>query len=119
MADRLGVHSRLHQRVGTLSHGLRKRFSIARALLNEPRVLLMDEPESGLDGRAMAILEAVLANRTSTGGALLFTTHDLDWAAERADRIAIIGAGRVSRVLAGGDPIAAREAYGDHLKGLP
>lgn len=119
MAERLGVHSRLHQRAGSLSHGLRKRFSIARALLHEPRVLMMDEPESGLDGRAMAILEAVLADRTSTGGALLFTTHDLDWAAERADRIAIIGSGQVSRILAGGDRIAAREAYGDHVEGLP
>lgn len=116
-ADRMGIHSRLHQRVGSLSHGLRKRFSIARALLHEPQVLLMDEPESGLDGRAMAILEAVLADRASTGGALLFTTHDLDWAATRADRIAIIGAGRVSRVLVGGDAVAAREAYGDHVKG--
>ena len=118
MAERLGVGSRLHQRAGSLSHGLRKRFSLARALLHEPRVLLMDEPESGLDERAMAILESVLADRASTGGALLFTTHDLDWAAERADRIAIIGAGRVSRVLAGGDRTAAREAYGDHVKGL-
>ncbi len=118
MAERLGVHSRLHQRVGSLSHGLRKRFSIARALLHEPRVLLMDEPESGLDGRAAAFLEAVFTDRTSTGGALLFTTHDLDWAADRADRIAIMGAGRVSRLLAGGDRAAAREAYGDHVKGL-
>ncbi len=118
-AERMGVHARLHQRVGSLSHGLRKRFSIARALLHEPQVLLMDEPESGLDGRATGILEAVLAERTSTGGALLFTTHDLDWAAGRADRIAIIGAGRVSRVLAGGDRIAAREAYGDHVEGPP
>ena len=116
-AERMGVHARLHQRVGSLSHGLRKRFSIARALLHEPQVLLMDEPESGLDGRAMTILETVLADRTSTGGALLFTTHDLDWAAERADRIAIIEAGRVSRVLVGGDPAAAREAYSDHVKG--
>ena len=118
MAERLGVHSRLHQRAGSLSHGLRKRFSIGRALLHEPRVLLMDEPESGLDGRAAAILEKVLADRTSTGGALLFTTHDLDWATDRADRIAIMGAGRVSRLLAGGDRAAAREAYGDHVKGL-
>ncbi len=119
MAERLGVQSRLHQRAGSLSHGLRKRFSIARALLHEPRVLLMDEPESGLDGRATAILEDVLADRTSTGGALLFTTHDLDWAADRADRIAVVGAGRISHVLAGGDRAAAREAYGDHVEGPP
>ena len=119
VADRLGVHSRLHQRVGSLSHGLRKRFSIARALLHEPRVLLMDEPESGLDGRAAAILEEVLDERTSSGAALLFTTHDLDWAAERADRVAIVEAGRVSHILAGGDRAAVRDAYSTHAKGLP
>ena len=119
MAGRLGIHSRLHQRVGSLSHGLRKRFSIARALLHEPHVLLMDEPESGLDGQAAAILEDVLADRTSAGGALLFTTHDLDWATDRADRIAIVGAGRISHVLAGGDRAAAREAYNAPLKRSP
>ena len=119
MAERLGVHSRLHQRAGSLSHGLRKRFSIARALIHEPHVLLMDEPESGLDGRAAAVLEVVLEERTSTGGALLFTTHDLDWAADRSDRIAVVGAGRISHVLAGGDRAAAREAYNDHVEGSP
>ena len=118
-AERLRVHSRLHQRVGSLSHGLRKRFSIAKALLHDPKVLLMDEPESGLDGRAAAVLEVVLRERTSTGGALLFTTHDLVWAAERADRIAIVGSGRVSHILDGGDPEAARESYAAHLKGRP
>ena len=118
IAGRLGVHTRLHQRVGSLSHGLRKRFSIARALLHEPGVLLMDEPESGLDGRALAILEDVLAGHAASGGAVLFTTHDLDWAAGRADRIAIVGGGRVSHVLAGGDRAAARAAYGAHVEGL-
>ena len=119
VTERLGVQPRLHQRVGSLSHGLRKRFSIAKVLLHEPSVLLMDEPESGLDRRAAAVLEAVLRERTSSGGALLFTTHDLDWAAEQADRIAIVGAGRVSHVLAGGDPAAARDAYGDHVERQP
>ena len=119
VAGRLGVHARLNQRAGSLSHGLRKRFSIARALLHEPRVLLMDEPESGLDGRALAVLEDVLAGHAASGGALLFTTHDLDWAAARADRIAIVGAGRVSHVLEGGDRDAARDAYGAHVEGLP
>ncbi len=119
VAKQLGVHSRLHQRVGSLSHGLRKRFSLAKTLLHEPRVLLMDEPESGLDGRALAVLEDLLNGHAALGGAALFTTHDLDWASERADRIAIVGAGRVSQVVVGGDRAAAREAYGAHAEGPP
>ena len=119
VAARMGVHARLHQRVGSLSHGLRKRFSVAKALLHKPRVLLLDEPESGLDGRALAVLEDVLTGHAASGGATLFTTHDLDWAVSRAGRIAIIGAGRVSHVFAGGDLAAARDAYGAHAEGRP
>ena len=119
VAEQLGLDSRLHQRVGSLSHGLRKRFSIARALLHEPRVLLMDEPESGLDERALAVLEGVLKGHAASGGALLFTTHDLDWAVARADRIAIVGSGRVSHFLAGGSPAAARDAYRAYVARQP
>ena len=67
-ADRMGVRPRLDERVGTLSHGLRKRVSIARALLHEPSILLMDEPETGLDRHALGLLESVVGEVTAIGG---------------------------------------------------
>ena len=76
-ADRLGVRTRLDHRVGTLSHGLRKRVSIARSLLHEPSILLMDEPETGLDRDALGLLESVVADITEPGGTVVMTTHSL------------------------------------------
>ena len=64
-AVRMGVEARLDQRVGAMSHGLRKRFGIARALVHDPSVLLLDEPESGLDAEALALLDEVIASHSS------------------------------------------------------
>ncbi len=75
-ADRLGVRPRLGDRVETLSHGLRKRVSIARALLHEPSILLMDEPETGLDRHALSLLESVVSGVAGSGGAVVMTTHN-------------------------------------------
>ena len=94
-AERLGVRSRLRDRVGTLSHGLRKRVSIARALLHGPSILIMDEPETGLDRHALGLLESVVGEVTGSGGAVVMTTHSL----------APVVAGRRLSIVAG----AARE----------
>ena len=94
-ADRLGVRARLDDRVGTLSHGLRKRVSIARALLHEPSILLMDEPETGLDRDALALLESVVGDITGPGGAVVMTTHSLGPAFGSRRRLSIVaGAAR-------------------------
>lgn len=102
-SDRLGVRSRLDDKVGTLSHGLRKRVSIARALLHEPSILLMDEPETGLDRAALGLLESVVGDITGPGGAVVMTTHSL--ASPVAGRRLSIVAGRA----ASEDPSARRE----------
>ena len=60
----------------TLSHGFRKRGSIARALVNDPKVLLLDEPESGLDITTKEIFEEIILEFASKGGSVLLTTHD-------------------------------------------
>lgn len=111
--ERMGMSARLHQRVGTLSHGMRKRFSIARALLHDPLVLLMDEPESGLDQEALSRLEAVIADRTSPRRAVLLTTHNLERGLALGNRVAILARGRVAHEesLSGAGPAAIRETY--------
>ena len=95
-AERMGVSDRLHQRVSTLSHGLRKRVSIARALLHEPRILLMDEPESGLDQAALRMLESVIADRTDPYRTVVMTTHNLDRAMESAGSVAVLAQGKIA-----------------------
>ena len=72
----LGLKDRLTQRVDTLSHGFRKRVTIARALINDPKVLLLDEPESGLDKTTKEILEGIILEFATIGGSVLLTTHD-------------------------------------------
>ncbi len=95
-ADRLGMASRLSQRVGTMSHGMRKRLSIARALLHDPVILLMDEPESGLDQEALAILEGIVSGSGDLGHTVVMTTHNLERGATLAQRAAILSRGRIA-----------------------
>ena len=90
VAERMGMSARLHQRVGTLSHGMKKRFSIARALLHDPLVLIMDEPESGLDQDALVLLEAVIRDKTDPYRTVIMTTHNLDRGIALSDRMAIL-----------------------------
>ena len=96
--ERVGLTHRLDQRVGTLSHGMQKRFSIARALLHRPKVLLMDEPESGLDQSAVSLLREVVETTKAGGGAVLLVTHNLEQAAALGDRVAILSRGRMVHV---------------------
>ncbi|MCI0869745.1 MAG: ABC transporter ATP-binding protein, partial [Chloroflexi bacterium] len=96
VAERMGMSARLHQRVGTLSHGMKKRFSIARALLHDPLVLIMDEPESGLDQDALVLLEAVIRDKTDPYRTVIMTTHNLDRGIALSDRMAILSRGVIA-----------------------
>ena len=96
-ASRMGVAARLDQKVGAMSHGLRKRFGIARALVHDPSVLLLDEPESGLDAEALALLDQVIAAHSAPARAVLMTTHNRRRGLALGDRTVTISAGRVER----------------------
>ena len=116
VVKRLGLTSRLHQRVRTLSHGLKKRFSLARALLHDPPILLMDEPETGLDQEALERLEETLSSGAAQRPTVLMTTHSLLWGLSIADSVAILSRGRISYQESGGtlDPAGFRSTYLDH-----
>ena len=81
-ACKVGMQSRLNHRVRTLSHGFQKRAALARALMHEPQLLLLDEPESGLDSRSVSYLENVVEEYRSSGRTILMTTHIIEHALE-------------------------------------
>ena len=94
---RVGIQSSLGRRAGDLSHGMQKRLSLARALLHRPRILLLDEPESGLDQSGNAMLREVVESVRDGGGSVLMATHDIDQAALLSDGVAILSHGSVAR----------------------
>jgi ABC-2 type transport system ATP-binding protein len=92
---RMGLEDRGSDLAGTLSGGLLRRVEIAKALLHRPRLLLLDEPSTGLDPAARAALwEELRALRRREGVTILFTTHLIE-EAEGCDRVAILSGGRV------------------------
>jgi ABC-2 type transport system ATP-binding protein len=95
IAETLGVCDRLDDRVGRLSGGLMRRVDLARALLPEPSLLLLDEPTTGLDLDArLKFIETIGAQREQRSLAVVLATHQMD-EAEAADRVIMMSAGRV------------------------
>ena len=84
------------ERVRTFSAGMKRRLSLARCVLARPRVLLLDEPFTGLDQRAKKWLEEHLASFKAGGGAIVMTTHSFGRELAVADRIAILAGGAIA-----------------------
>lgn len=92
---RVGLAKRANERASALSRGQLQRLALARALLHEPRLLLLDEPDTGLDEQGMALLEALLREHSECGGTLLLTTHSLERALQWSDRVGLLSNGRM------------------------
>jgi heme exporter protein A len=114
--ERLGVAERADTPVRLLSRGLLQRVSVARALVHEPRVLLADEPYTGLDASGAAALTRVLKELLAGGTTLVLVTHQLDEGIALATQAAILLRGRVARHDAA--PIADAAAYGAAYRAL-
>jgi heme exporter protein A len=93
LMTQVGLHKRTHDLVRTFSRGMLQRLSIARALLHNPDILLLDEPYTGLDQDASAVLDGLLQAAHSEGRTILMTTHDLNRAAILSTRIVILSHG--------------------------
>jgi ABC-2 type transport system ATP-binding protein len=92
---RLGLTERAHDKAAQLSGGNRRRVELARALLQDPRVLLMDEPTVGLDPQSRSdLLELMLAMRAERSVAVLWATHLCDEVVD-ADRVVVLHRGKV------------------------
>jgi heme exporter protein A len=95
LLDRVGLLRRGDHLVRTFSRGMQQRLSIARALLHQPEVLLFDEPYTGLDQNAAAILDELLREANNGTHTIIMTTHQLDRAALLADRVVILDRGQI------------------------
>lgn len=82
--------------VRTFSRGMQQRLSIARALLHNPSLLLFDEPFTGLDQDASAMLDGMLSEIASEGRTVVMTSHDLERSARLASRIDILSKGKIA-----------------------
>lgn len=92
--EEAGLGARAHESPRSLSRGLQQRVSIARALLHDPSLLLLDEPFTGLDSASAARLRAALARRAGEGRAAVLVTHQPAEAWQLATRVAVLSAGR-------------------------
>lgn len=99
VTDRLGLGRELLSRYSfDLSGGELQRAALAKLMLLRPRILLLDEPEKGLDPIAKKQLGALLTEFAENGGAVLFVTHDLNFAADYADRVVMLFGGSAAAV---------------------
>ncbi len=99
---------RAKAKVDDLSGGMKRRLTIARALINEPRILLLDEPTTGLDPQARHILWDRLFRLKERGTTLVLTTHYMDEAEQLCDRLVVVDKGRI---MAEGSPAALIREY--------
>ncbi len=99
---------RAKSKVDDLSGGMKRRLTIARALINEPRILLLDEPTTGLDPQARHILWDRLFRLKEQGTTLVLTTHYMDEAEQLCDRLVVVDKGRI---MAEGSPSALIREY--------
>jgi ABC-2 type transport system ATP-binding protein len=89
------LSARGEHRVGGYSHGMRQRLGIAAALLRRPRLLILDEPATGLDPAGMRDMRVLIRRLADAGITVLLSSHQLPEVQELCDRVAIVNAGRV------------------------
>lgn len=108
LLDFAQLTERAKSKVDDLSGGMKRRLTIARALINEPRILLLDEPTTGLDPQARHILWDRLFRLKEQGTTLVLTTHYMDEAEQLCDRLVVVDQGRI---MAEGSPAALIREY--------
>ncbi|MEA2903468.1 MAG: type transport system ATP-binding protein [Alphaproteobacteria bacterium] len=91
----LGLGPQAQQRCESLSKGMRQKVALAGALVHDPRVIILDEPLTGLDAGSARQVKTVLRERVAAGGTVIMTTHILEVAERMADRVGIIAGGRL------------------------
>jgi len=95
LLETVGLTSAAKRKVKAYSSGMKQRLLVARALINNPRVLFMDEPTRGLDPTSARELRALIARLAKEGTTIFLTTHYMEEADELCDRVAFLSQGKV------------------------
>lgn len=91
----LGLESHRHERCEGFSKGMRQKVALAGALVHDPRLIILDEPLTGLDAVSARHVKGLLSERVQAGCTIIMTTHILEVAERMADRIGVIASGRL------------------------
>ena len=116
LIDKVGLHRRRNDAVRSFSRGLLQRVGLARVMLHNPQVLLLDEPYTGLDAHAVEILNTMLDKAVAEGRTVILTTHDIELGLRAASYAHIMDRGKIVHSGEGTDP-AIREAYSRYVRG--
>jgi len=115
LLDRVGLRRRSSDPVRAFSRGLHQRLGIARVMLHDPSLILLDEPYTGLDANAVDVLNQMLDEASRNGKTIILTTHDLDQGLRGATRAVIIDRGKI--VFSGdAKEHGIREAYAAYIR---
>jgi ABC-2 type transport system ATP-binding protein len=95
MLETMGLSDRADDDVSSFSRGMKQRLHLARALLHDPPVLILDEPSAGLDPQSAAAMRSLVARLSEEGRSILLTTHDMREAEELSDRVVLMKDGRI------------------------
>lgn len=89
------IKDAMGEQIETYSHGMAQRLALIGGLINDPQILILDEPIVGLDAKSSYNLKQILRQRTAEGKSVFFSTHVMSLAQELCDRIAIINKGKI------------------------
>jgi ABC-2 type transport system ATP-binding protein len=95
LLEQLGLWDRRHEWIESYSRGMKQKVALASALIHEPRLILLDEPLTGLDASAARLVKDILIGFLQGGGSVILTTHILEVAERLAERIGIMSGGRL------------------------
>jgi len=98
LLDAFGLGDRKHTKVHDFSKGMKRRLTIAMALIHQPKVLFLDEPTTGLDVQSAILIKALVRELNAAGTTIFMTTHQIEEANELCDRVAIINQGRIAAI---------------------
>ena len=106
LLTRFGLDEKAEAPIESLSGGMRRRLQVARSLISDPRLLVLDEPTTGLDPEVRRVVWQVLAERRAAGTGMLLSTHYMEEAERLCDRVAILHGGRILDIAPPGELVA-------------